>query len=61
MRSKQEIRRAVDAAGLRDVARALVASPELVEAWMNGQGSMPDGKLLMLANFLEKFGRTERG
>ena len=55
------LRRAVDVAGLPDVARALTVSPERVEAWMNGQASMPDGKLLMLASFLEKFARREKG
>lgn len=60
--TKQELlRRAVDVAGLRDVARALTASPERVEAWMSGQAPMPDGKLLMLASFLERVGRPEKG
>lgn len=59
--TKQELlRRAVDFAGLHDVARALAASPELVEAWMTGQPSMPDGKLLMLAAFLESQASPKR-
>lgn len=60
--TKQELlRKAVDFAGLNDVARALAASPELVESWMRGQASMPDGKLLMLAAFLDRLGRPEKG
>jgi hypothetical protein len=31
-----------------------------VEGWMNGQASMPDDKLFMLAVFLEKRGRPEK-
>jgi hypothetical protein len=60
--TKQELlRKAVDFAGINDVARALAASPELVEAWMRGQASMPNGKLLMLAAFLDRLGRPEKG
>ena len=60
--TKQELlRSAVDVAGLNNVARATMASPDTVEGWMNGQASMPDGKLFMLANFLERFGKPEKG
>ena len=60
--TKEELlRKAVDLAGLNDVARALAASPELVEVWMRGQASMPDGKLLMLAAFLDRLGRPDKG
>jgi hypothetical protein len=60
--TKQELlRSAVDFAGLNDVARATMTSPDTVEGWMNGQASMPDGKLLLLASFLEKLGRPEKG
>jgi hypothetical protein len=59
--TKQELlRKGVDYAGLNDVARALAASPELVESWMRGQASMPDGKLLVLAAFLDRLGRPEK-
>jgi hypothetical protein len=59
--TKQELlRRAVDFAGRCDVARALTTSPEVVEAWMTGEASMPDGKLLMLAAFLAKLGNREK-
>jgi hypothetical protein len=58
---RQELlRRAVDFAGLRDVSRATMAPLDEVEGWMNGQASMPDDKLFMLAVFLEKRGRPEK-
>jgi hypothetical protein len=60
--TKQDLlRRAVAFAGLGEVARALAASPELVQAWISGQASMPDGKLLLLAAFLDRLGRPEKG
>ena len=58
---QQMLRQAVDLAGLVQVAEALKASPSLTEAWMQGQASMPDRKLLLLADFLEKLGRPEKG
>jgi hypothetical protein len=61
-RTKQNLlRRAVDLAGLEEVARALKASPTLIDAWMNGHAAMPDPKLLVLADFLDKLGRPEKG
>jgi hypothetical protein len=55
--TKQELlRSALDFAGLCDASRVTMASPDVVEGWMNGQASMPDGKLLVLAVFLEKLG-----
>ena len=59
--TKQELlRSAVDSAGLRDVSRVTMASPDVVEGWTNGQASMPEGKLLLLAVFLENLD-TENG
>ena len=55
------LRRAVDLAGLDEVAAALKSPPNLVAAWMSGHASMPDRKLLMLADFLDKLGRPEKG
>jgi hypothetical protein len=58
--TKQELlRSAVDSAGLRDVSRVTMASPDVVEGWMNGQTSMPDGKIIVLAVFLEKLGAND--
>lgn len=55
------LRRAVDLAGLEDVAAALKSPPELVTAWMSGHATMPDRKLLLLADFLDRLGRPEKG
>jgi hypothetical protein len=61
-RTKQQLlRRAVALAGLEEVASALKVAPNLVDAWMNGHASMPDRKLLPLADFLDKLGRPEKG
>jgi hypothetical protein len=43
------------------VATHLRAPESLVEAWMEGLSSMPDRKLLLLADLLDKFGRPEKG
>lgn len=51
---REMLRRAVDLASLGEVAMALKIPPELVQAWMSGHASMPDRKLLLLADFLEK-------
>jgi len=60
--TKQELlRRAVDLAGLQDVAIALKVPPHLVEAWISGHAFMPDRKLLLLADFLDRLGRPEKG
>jgi hypothetical protein len=58
---QQLLRRAVETVGVEDVAAALKAPPALVEAWMQGVASMPDPKLLMLADFLDRLGRPEKG
>ena len=51
---REMLRRAVDLASLGEVSMALKIPPELVQAWMSGHASMPDRKLLLLADFLEK-------
>jgi hypothetical protein len=58
---QQLLRRAVALAGMEDVAAALKVAPNVVDAWMNGHASMPDRKLLTLADFLDKLGRPEKG
>lgn len=58
---QQLLRKAVELVGLAEVAAALKAQPSLVEAWMQGQASMPERKLLMLADYLDKLGRPEKG
>lgn len=54
---REMLRRAVDLASLGEVAMALKIPPELVQAWMSGHASMPDRKLLLLADFLDKRSR----
>jgi hypothetical protein len=58
---QQLLRRAVDLAGLSEVAQALKAPTNLVEAGMSGHATMPDRKLLLLADFLDRLGRPEKG
>ena len=58
---QQLLRSAVAIAGLGEVAVALKAPPNLVEAWMNGHASMPDQKLRILADFLDRRGSPEEG
>jgi hypothetical protein len=48
------LRRAVELTSLREVAVTLKIPPELVQAWMSGHASMPDRKLLLLADFLDQ-------
>jgi hypothetical protein len=59
---KQEIlRKAAHLMGIDELATALKSPRHLVEAWMRGHASMPDRKLLILADVMEKFGRPEKG
>jgi hypothetical protein len=55
------LRDAVNLVGLEAVAAHLRAPESLVEAWMQGLATMPDRKLLLLADLLDKFGRPEKG
>lgn len=47
--------------GIDELAIALKSPRHLVESWMNGHASLPDRKLLLLADALDKFGRPEKG
>lgn len=55
------LREAVELIGLEEVATHLRAPASLVDAWMRGLSSMPDRKLLLLADLLDKYGRPEKG
>ena len=55
------LREAVKLAGLDEVANALKVTPTLIEAWISGHASMPDRDLLLLADFLDRLGRPEKG
>lgn len=55
------LREAVDLVGLEEVAKHLRAPAALVDAWIRGLSTMPDRKLLLLADLLDKYGRPEKG
>jgi hypothetical protein len=42
--------------GRADLARRLSVQESLLEAWMQGVASMPDGKLAALAELIEQLG-----
>ena len=47
--------------GEEQLAASLKVPLSLLQAWMSGHATMPERKLLMLVDFLEKFGRPEKG
>lgn len=49
------LRKAVTLIGREELAVKLGVPTHLLEAWMNGQASMPDRKLVQLANVLDQF------
>lgn len=46
--------------GHDELAAQLRVPRELLDAWMRGLATMPDRKLLALADLLDKFGRPEK-
>ncbi len=46
--------------GKEELATQLRVPQELLDAWMGGLATMPDRKLLQLADLLDKFGRPEK-
>jgi hypothetical protein len=55
------LQRADDLMGRDVIARRLNVRSEVIETWMRGDATLPDGKLLVLACVLESFSRQERG
>jgi len=54
--TKQELlRKAVRLIGREDLAVKLGVPTHLLDAWINGQASMPDRKLVHLADVLDQF------
>ena len=52
--AKQELlQRAVELVGRDELAERIGVSPKLLDAWINGDASMPDGKLLVVAAILK--------
>lgn len=43
-----------------ELARHLGVPRSLLDAWLSGDTSMPDGKLLVLANALDKLARQKK-
>ena len=55
------LRKAAHLLGPEELAVALKVPRHLLDAWMSGHASMPDRKLLLLIDALDKFGRPEKG
>jgi len=54
--TRQELlRRAVNLIGHDELALRLKVPPPLLDAWIRGVSSMPDRKLILLANILDQF------
>jgi len=49
------LRKAADLMGRDQLAQRLKVPEELLDAWMRGLSSMPDRKLILLANILDQF------
>ena len=54
MRKQTLLKRAADLMGEGELASRLKVPGPLLEAWMSGQATMPDRKLLALAEILNK-------
>ena len=55
------LRRAAALVGEEELAVGLKVPRSLLQAWMSGHATMPERKLLMLVDFLDKVGRPEKG
>ena len=53
------LRTSADLMGMDALAIALKVPRALLEAWMSGHASMPDRKLMLLIEALEKFERRK--
>lgn len=49
------LRKAADLMGEEELAVALKVPRHLLQAWMSGHASMPDRKLMVLIDALDKF------
>ena len=54
------LREAVKLVGVDEVALRLRSPANVVDLWLRGLATMPDRKILPLADLLEKFGRPEK-
>ena len=58
---KNLLQRASTLLGRDELARRLGISPKLLEAWIAGDATMPDGQLLNLSRVLDRAAREDRG
>ena len=59
-RKRQLLERASKLVGEEQLARRLNVSSALLESWLSGDATLPDGKLMDLARALDKLSREER-
>ena len=57
---RELLNRAVKLLDVIDLARRLNVPSTLLETWMRGEATMPDGKLMDLARLLDRIGRDTR-
>ena len=57
---RQLIERAAKLLGQDELARRLNVASSLLGAWLRGEVTMPDGKLMELARALDKISREDR-
>ena len=56
----RHLREAVKLVGVDEVALRLRTQAHVVDLWLRGLATMPDRKILPLADLLDKFGRPEK-
>ena len=54
------LREAVKLVGIDEVAQRLRTPANVVDLWTRGLATMPDRKVLALADLLDRFGRPEK-
>jgi hypothetical protein len=54
------LREAVKLVGIDEVAQRLRTPANVVDLWTRGLATMPDRKVLLLADLLDRFGRPEK-
>jgi hypothetical protein len=54
------LKEAVKLLGKDELAAQLRVPQQLLDAWVRGLATMPDRKLLQLADLLDRFGRPEK-